>query len=78
MGLQERWYYAHYNAAKGGVVLLTKTLALELGPFNIRVNSSVPATSSPKAPRRWTAMSWLTTNQRNIRCDARAKRRGHR
>ncbi len=34
--------YAHYNAAKGGVVLLTKTLALELGPFNVRVNCVCP------------------------------------
>lgn len=34
--------YAHYNAAKAGVVLLTKTLALELGPFNIRVNCVCP------------------------------------
>jgi 3-oxoacyl-[acyl-carrier protein] reductase len=28
--------YTHYNAAKGGVVLITKTLAIELGPFNNR------------------------------------------
>jgi NAD(P)-dependent dehydrogenase (short-subunit alcohol dehydrogenase family) len=41
-GLQGEIYYAHYNAAKAGVVLLTKTLALELGPFNIRVNCVCP------------------------------------
>jgi NAD(P)-dependent dehydrogenase (short-subunit alcohol dehydrogenase family) len=34
--------YAHYNAAKAGVVLLTKTLALELGPYNVRVNCVCP------------------------------------
>jgi 3-oxoacyl-[acyl-carrier protein] reductase len=34
--------YSHYNAAKGGVVLLTKTLAIELGPSNIRVNCVCP------------------------------------
>jgi NAD(P)-dependent dehydrogenase (short-subunit alcohol dehydrogenase family) len=34
--------YAHYNASKGGVVLLTKTMALELGAHNIRVNALCP------------------------------------
>jgi NAD(P)-dependent dehydrogenase (short-subunit alcohol dehydrogenase family) len=34
--------YAHYNASKGGVVLLTKTMALELGAHNIRVNTLCP------------------------------------
>ena len=34
--------YAHYNASKGGIVLLTKTMALELGRYHIRVNSVCP------------------------------------
>ncbi|MFK7692231.1 SDR family NAD(P)-dependent oxidoreductase [Paenibacillus sp. HJGM_3] len=34
--------YAHYNASKGGVVLLTKTMAIELGPYGIRVNAVCP------------------------------------
>jgi 3-oxoacyl-[acyl-carrier protein] reductase len=31
-----------YTAAKGGAILLTKALAVELGPFNIRVNCLNP------------------------------------
>lgn len=34
--------YAHYTAAKHGVVGLMRTLALELGPDNIRVNTVNP------------------------------------
>jgi len=34
--------YAHYNASKGGVTLLTKSLAIELGPHGIRVNAVCP------------------------------------
>jgi 3-oxoacyl-[acyl-carrier protein] reductase len=34
--------YAHYNASKGGVTLLTKSLAIELGPHGIRANAVCP------------------------------------
>jgi len=34
--------YAHYNASKGGVLLLTKTMAVELGGLGIRVNALCP------------------------------------
>jgi 2-dehydro-3-deoxy-D-gluconate 5-dehydrogenase len=33
---------AHYNASKGGVLMLTKALALELAPHRIRVNAVSP------------------------------------
>lgn len=34
---------ANYSASKGGVIALTKTLAIEFGRYNIRVNALAPA-----------------------------------
>lgn len=34
--------YSHYAASKGGMISFTKSLASELGPFNINVNSVAP------------------------------------
>jgi NAD(P)-dependent dehydrogenase (short-subunit alcohol dehydrogenase family) len=41
-GLAGEGDYAHYNASKGGVLLLTKTMAVELGEHGIRVNALCP------------------------------------
>lgn len=41
-GLAGEADYAHYNASKGGVLLLTKTMAVELGARGIRVNALCP------------------------------------
>lgn len=41
-GLAGEADYAHYNASKGGVLQLTKTMAVELGPLGIRVNALCP------------------------------------
>ncbi len=35
-------FYSHYAASKGGVISYTKSLAVELGKFNINVNSVAP------------------------------------
>jgi NAD(P)-dependent dehydrogenase (short-subunit alcohol dehydrogenase family) len=34
--------YAHYNASKGAITMLTRTMATELGPHGIRVNALCP------------------------------------
>lgn len=41
-GLAGSSYLAHYNASKGGINLLTQSLAVELAPYNIRVNAVAP------------------------------------
>ena len=35
-------FHSHYAASKGGVISFTKSLAVELAPFNITVNSVAP------------------------------------
>jgi 3-oxoacyl-[acyl-carrier protein] reductase len=35
-------FYSHYAASKGGMIALTKSLAVELAPFNIHVNAVAP------------------------------------
>jgi (+)-trans-carveol dehydrogenase len=41
--------YAHYNAAKAGAIQLAKTLALELGPYEINVNAVCPTQMADKS-----------------------------
>ncbi len=41
-GINSEVKYAHYNASKAGVILLTKTMAVELAGYNIRVNAVAP------------------------------------
>jgi 3-oxoacyl-[acyl-carrier protein] reductase len=40
--IRPRMFFSAYAGSKGAVIALTKALALELAPFNIRVNCVVP------------------------------------
>jgi 2-deoxy-D-gluconate 3-dehydrogenase len=53
---------AHYDASKGGLVMLTRSLALELAPFGVRVNTISPggiqtpgvkAATAGTTPKEW-------------------------
>ena len=41
-GIRPTGLVAHYNASKGGVIMLTKAMALELAPHRILVNAVAP------------------------------------
>ncbi len=43
--------FAHYVASKGGVVGLTRALAVELGPYNININAVAPGFTDTEASR---------------------------
>src|SRR5207302_1306403 len=42
---------AHYSATKGGILALTKSLALDWASFGIRVNCVIPGLSDTAQPR---------------------------
>jgi NAD(P)-dependent dehydrogenase (short-subunit alcohol dehydrogenase family) len=48
-GLRVEHGYAHYNAAKAGVIQYGKSLALELGPYEINVNVICPTQMADKS-----------------------------
>ncbi len=53
--------FTAYDSSKAGMVMLTKTLALELAPYNIRVNSLSPgltATTFLSTPEGLASASW--------------------
>jgi 3-oxoacyl-[acyl-carrier protein] reductase len=41
----------HYSASKGGVVSMTRAMALELAPYRIRVNAIAPGLTDTAQPR---------------------------
>jgi NAD(P)-dependent dehydrogenase (short-subunit alcohol dehydrogenase family) len=42
---------AHYSATKGGIIALTKSLALDWAPYGIRVNCIIPGLADTAQPR---------------------------
>jgi NAD(P)-dependent dehydrogenase (short-subunit alcohol dehydrogenase family) len=48
-GLRAEHGYAHYNAAKAGVIHYGKSLALELGPYEVNVNVVCPTQMADKS-----------------------------
>jgi NAD(P)-dependent dehydrogenase (short-subunit alcohol dehydrogenase family) len=51
-GLGAEVDYTHYNAAKAGIVLMTMTMAVELGHHNIRVNVICPGSIATPLNRK--------------------------
>jgi NAD(P)-dependent dehydrogenase (short-subunit alcohol dehydrogenase family) len=56
----------HYSASKGGVVSMTRAMALELAPYNIRVNAIAPGTTDTAQPRYGNTETELVEMARTI------------
>jgi NAD(P)-dependent dehydrogenase (short-subunit alcohol dehydrogenase family) len=56
----------HYSASKGGVVSMTRAMALELAPHNIRVNAIAPGTTDTAQPRYGNTEAELIEMARNV------------
>ena len=55
--------FVHYVASKGGVVGLTRALAIELGPYNININAIAPGFTDTEASRSISDVTKYETNR---------------
>ena len=56
----------HYVASKGGVVSMTRAMALELAPYRIRVNAIAPGLTDTAQPRYGSSEAELADMARSI------------
>jgi len=56
----------HYSASKGGVVAMTRAMALELAPHGIRVNAVAPGLTDTAQPRYGHSEEELTAMARTV------------
>jgi NAD(P)-dependent dehydrogenase (short-subunit alcohol dehydrogenase family) len=56
----------HYVASKGGVLSMTRAMALELAPYRIRVNAIAPGLTDTAQPRHGNSEAELAEAARAI------------
>jgi 3-oxoacyl-[acyl-carrier protein] reductase len=59
--------FAHYVASKGGIIGLTRALAVELGPHNICINCVAPGFTDTEASRGLTDVTKYDTSKTPLR-----------